>query len=127
MSQPSGSRGICCPYCGETYRRTNWMKRYGFYDYAGNLLGDTHLIACARKHGKARPKKGKEKRMMETIAVHASTEESSPIVKFVRVESLPADVQAIVENGDAYGAHVEDGKVVVRDVWGDLHDTGIAA
>lgn len=52
MSKNAGERMVGpCPYCGQRYMRTNWMKRSnGERDSAGRLLSDTHLIACHRRH-----------------------------------------------------------------------------
>ena len=54
MSQPSGSKVIGpCPYCGERYKLTNWMRRQGanaiYLPAFDRWLTDTHLIACHRK------------------------------------------------------------------------------
>lgn len=64
MSRNSGSRVVGpCPYCGEKYNRTNWMRRNGQpKGPGGHILSDTHLIACARKAAKraAQAKEGAE-------------------------------------------------------------------
>lgn len=53
MSQPSGSKTVGpCPYCGQRYMLTNWMRRSGPHlgrDSEGRLLSNTHLIACHAK------------------------------------------------------------------------------
>ncbi len=56
MSRSSGQHMRTCRYCGERYLLTNFMKRSGTWrnpevarDADGNILSDTHLIACYRK------------------------------------------------------------------------------
>lgn len=53
MAQPSGSKVIGpCPYCGERYKLTNWMRRHNNPERdeeTGRFLNNTHLIACHRK------------------------------------------------------------------------------
>lgn len=50
MSQPSGTRTMKCRYCGQLYRRTNWMRRRTReLGPDGKLLDDTHLIGCVKK------------------------------------------------------------------------------
>lgn len=42
-----------CPFCGETYILTNWMRRWpwGFAEHKGRNepLSDTHLIGCHKR------------------------------------------------------------------------------
>jgi len=52
VARNSGARKKTCPYCGKRYTRTNFMVRRDVYDSEGQLLGDTHLIKCARMAGK---------------------------------------------------------------------------
>jgi hypothetical protein len=57
MSKNAGVRVLVCPICGNSYRRTNWMRRHGgVATHRGEsfLLSDTHLIGCHRK-SQARP------------------------------------------------------------------------
>jgi len=49
MAQPSGTRTVTCPFCGQRYRKTNWMNRSGLGTYRGKLIDDTHKAACANK------------------------------------------------------------------------------
>ena len=49
MNQPSGTRVVLCPLCGQRYRRNNWMIRRRGDVVRGVLLDDTHKIACAKK------------------------------------------------------------------------------
>ncbi len=65
MAQPSGAKMVGpCPYCGERYYLTNYMKRqhHGIRDRAGNHIGDTHRIACARSHGEITPEQARKAR-----------------------------------------------------------------
>lgn len=59
MARPSGSKVIGpCPYCGERYRLTNFMRRRnGNRDAQGRLLSNTHLIACHRRSTAAQKEK----------------------------------------------------------------------
>jgi len=53
----SGDRVVTCWYCGQKYRRTNWMLRANLgRDGDGRRIIDTHEAACVRKQqaGKAR-------------------------------------------------------------------------
>ena len=52
MSRNAGEKVVGpCPYCGQRYMRTNWMKRGdGGKDEQGRPLADTHLISCHRRH-----------------------------------------------------------------------------
>ncbi|AGG89151.1 hypothetical protein [Rhodanobacter denitrificans] len=52
MAHPSGTHVVGpCPYCGQRYTLTNYMRRFHdpASDGAGRFLTDTHLIACFRK------------------------------------------------------------------------------
>lgn len=46
--KPNGARTHHCPWCGESYQFTNWMKRYDRTE-DGKILPDTHQIACYKK------------------------------------------------------------------------------
>lgn len=63
MAQPSGKKVVGpCPYCGERYMLTNWMKRHYqpvLDEATGRWLNDTHLIACHKKSAAAAEGKGK--------------------------------------------------------------------
>lgn len=52
MAHPSGTYMVSCPYCGQRYTRTNWMRRDANTDCDddGRRLIDTHLIACWQRH-----------------------------------------------------------------------------
>jgi len=60
----------------------------------------------------------------EAIAIHP-TPDSSDVVKFIPVSKLPKTLQAIWQNGDIHGAHLQEGRVLVQDRWGELHETNI--
>lgn len=51
MSRNAGERVVGpCPYCGQRYMRTNWMKRTNAgKDDQGRGLADTHLISCHKR------------------------------------------------------------------------------
>lgn len=55
MPRNSGVLVRHCPYCGKKYTRTNYMIRRGVRGNKGELLSDTHLIACYRKLQRERP------------------------------------------------------------------------
>ncbi|OGU21770.1 MAG: hypothetical protein A2580_18145 [Hydrogenophilales bacterium RIFOXYD1_FULL_62_11] len=54
MGRSSGDRMVGpCPYCGERYKLTNFMRRSRnpqFDEESDLYLSNTHLIACHRKH-----------------------------------------------------------------------------
>lgn len=61
----------------------------------------------------------------DNIAVHETSEDTSAIVKFIPVDKFPAPVRLMVSQGQVYGAHVQNGKVIVVDIWGDHHITEV--
>ena len=55
----SGSKMVGpCPYCGQRYRLTNFMRRTGLKDDQGRRLSDTHLIACWNRVSRAKQTEG---------------------------------------------------------------------
>jgi len=73
MARNAGERVIGpCPYCGERYMRTNWMKRSGMgRDAQGRPLSDTHLIACHKRYLAAQQAKAPEQESKRPVQLTA--------------------------------------------------------
>lgn len=61
-----------------------------------------------------------------TIAIHDSAS-SLKIVKFIKLNQFPEEIQEMHDEGVIAGAHVANGHVVVVDIWQEEHQTQVPA
>ena len=58
---------------------------------------------------------------MNNLAVHES-ENSEKVVKFIDQDVLNVEINNLIENGNLHGIYFdENGEMVAKDVWGDVH------